>query len=410
MNELYLAIAQLFLVKETWTKYSKYVDLEFLRANFQDLFKLFVVLNRAQEQSNEPSLTLGSIHAQWLLDYPRESEAKVVQLLDGVRSATPSESTDRVLTALRNRASATEIALRALEVAEGKRDVQELYNLTKAFTPDKHEEEVSDQFVTDDLEQLYNKAYGEGGLKWRLASLNRSLGPLRKGDFGFIFARPETGKTTFIADQVTYMAEQCHRSVLWFNNEEQGDKVKLRIYEAALGANLEQIARAKDRAQRSFLDKTGGRILLKDDSSISRQGIEHLCRQYTPDLVVIDQLDKVRGFDADRDDLKLGSIYQWARELAKSFAPVIGVCQANGSAEGVKYLTMGHVANALTSKQAEADWILGIGFDYTDPAPIRGFSICKNKLLGGPDSVPNLRHGRFDTALEPEIARYRDLQ
>jgi hypothetical protein len=37
------------------------------------------------------------------------------------------------------------------------------------------------------------------------------------------------------------------------------------------------------------------------------------------------------------------------------------ICQADGTGEGQKWLTMSNVANAKTSKQAEADWILGIG-------------------------------------------------
>ncbi|MCL5460081.1 hypothetical protein M3M33_15700, partial [Loigolactobacillus coryniformis] len=83
--------------------------------------------------------------------------------------------------------------------------------------------------------------------------------------------------------------------------------------------------------------------------------IEDLCSKYSPSLVVIDQIDKVKGFTGDREDLKLGAIYQWARELAKTHCPVIGVCQADGTAEGVKWLNMGHVTSAKTTKQAEAD-------------------------------------------------------
>lgn len=72
-------------------------------------------------------------------------------------------------------------------------------------------------------------------------------------------------------------------------------------------------------------------------------------------------------------------------------------------------MNMGNVANAKTAKQAEADWILGIGMSYLDPPNVRGFSICKNKLVGGPETVPLLRHGRFEVLIEPEIARYRDI-
>ena len=64
--------------------------------------------------------------------------------------------------------------------------------------------------------ELYNETIATPGLRWRLGSLNRMLGSLRKGDFGFIFARPETGKTTFLASEVTNFATQLEQPILWF--------------------------------------------------------------------------------------------------------------------------------------------------------------------------------------------------
>jgi hypothetical protein len=70
---------------------------------------------------------------------------------------------------------------------------------------------------------------------------------------------------------------------------------------------------------------------------------------------------------------------------------------------------MHHVANAKTAKQAEADWILGIGKDSDNTSRSRYFNICKNKLLGDPDSLPELRHGTMQVLIRPEVARYEDL-
>jgi hypothetical protein len=96
--------------------------------------------------------------------------------------------------------------------------------------------------------------------------------------------------------------------------------------------------------------------------------------------------------------------------LAKTYCPVVGVCQADGTAENIKWLTMEHVSNAKTSKQAEADWILGIGAIHAEGAAhTRYLNISKNKLLGDPDTLSDLRHGRFETYIEASIARYVDL-
>jgi hypothetical protein len=145
-------------------------------------------------------------------------------------------------------------------------------------------------------------------------------------------------------------------------------------------------------------------------SIIHRSFVEKLCRRYKPSLIIFDQIDKIVGFDADREDLKLGAIYQWARELAKTYAPVIAVCQADGTGEGVKWLTMSNVANAKTSKQAEADWIVGIG-KSNDPGydSIRYLHASKNKLLGDEDTIPDQRHGRREVLMDQQTARYKDI-
>ena len=248
------------------------------------------------------------------------------------------------------------------------------------------------------------------GLRWRLDCLNRSIGSIRKGDFGFIFARPETGKTTFLASEVSHFAEQSSGPILWFNNEEQGEKVMLRIQQASLGLQLNELFESPKLNKEKFYELTKDNIKIIDSASIHKTMVHHLCKEYSPSLVVFDQIDKIKGFDGDRNDLRLGAIYIWAREIAKSFCPVIGVCQADGTGEGKKWLTMDNVADAKTSKQAEADWILGIGkthepgFEY-----IRHLNISKNKLTGDEDSDPSMRHGKMDVLIEPNIARYKDI-
>jgi hypothetical protein len=71
---------------------------------------------------------------------------------------------------------------------------------------------------------------------------------------------------------------------------------------------------------------------------------------------------------------------------------------------------MEHTSNAKTTKQAEADFILGIGKDR-DPALefVRYLNISKNKLFGDEDSIPEKKHGRFEVLIAPQIARYEDI-
>lgn len=304
-----------------------------------------------------------------------------------------------------------QLSLDAYDCAEGKLGIDKLRQSIVALGEEQDTaDESTFEFVTDDLEVLINETVTQPGLRWRLQTLNHMFGSLRKGDFGFVFARPETGKTTFLASEVTFMATQSDGPILWLNNEEVGNKVMIRCYQAALGLTMTELYRDLPSHKKRFMELTHGNIKMYDSGHIHKRTVEKMCKQLKPALIVFDQIDKIQGFDDDREDLRLGTIYQWARELAKEYAPVIGVCQADGTGEGVKWLTMAHVANAKTAKQAEADWILGIGrihdmgFDT-----IRYLHASKNKLGGDKDSNPEFRHGRMEVIIEPEIARYKDL-
>ena len=308
-----------------------------------------------------------------------------------------------------HRTQAYDLAILAIEVNEGRKPFEDILDYYNKFENKIEVEDVV--YVTDDLEELYEQTVHTPGLRWRLKALNDSLGSLRRGDFGFIFARPETGKTTFLASEVSYFAEQTSRPILWCNNEESGNKVKIRVFQASLGCTLTELFSDKQATHQKYLKNTGGRIKIYDSATLNKRQIEKIVKDLQPGLIVFDQIDKIKGFDADREDLRLGSIYIWARELAKAYCPVIGVCQSDVSGEGKKWLTMDNVANAKTSKQAEADWILGIGAVHDSGLEfVRYLHLSKNKLTGDEDTDPSLRHGKIEVAIRPEIARYQSYQ
>jgi replicative DNA helicase len=307
----------------------------------------------------------------------------------------------------------TRLGEECFNLASGDGDVEQFRSLSdevKSSFTDVDEAGLDRNIINKDLEGLFETTMKTPGLRWRLNSLNKSLGSLRKGNFMFVFARPESGKTTFLASEITHMVTQVDKPILWFNNEEQGEVVLTRCYQAALGLTIHDLMKDREENERRFNEITGGNIKIYDSASIHRRDVERVCKTFEPSLVVFDQIDKLQGFVGDREDLRLGNIYQWARELAKGFAPVIGITQADGGAEGKKWLNMADVMNAKTGKQSEADAILGIG-KVDDPQLefIRFLSISKNKLFGDSDTLPELRHGRIEVLIQPEVARYKDL-
>ena len=406
-NELILL--KYLLKKESYNKYKDFLDEKYLEEYHREISFLYKTL-KSLHTSSEGSFALGDLQAAFYAMYPEADKKLYEGLFQALQDAEITEDGGTyVLEQIIARKRALKLSDLAFQVAQGFKKHEDLVEAMK----DDHQPQVDDlplKEVSTDLDILLENVYAKPGLRWRLDGLNKALGSLRSGDFGFIFARPETGKTTFLASEVSRFLEQVQRPIVWFNNEEDGEKVMLRIIQAFFGADFGSVQASKARFREEFTKRTEGRFKLFDSGAISRRDVETIVSKLNPELVLYDQIDKIKGFASDRDDLRLGAIYQWARELAKGAHAAIGVCQADGHAEGVRYLTMEHVANAKTSKQAEADFIVGIGKSHDDGLEqARFLNISKNKLLGDKDSLPELRHGKLEVVIRPDIARYEDV-
>ena len=400
--------------KELFTKYYKYVNINYIKINYNELYKLFNIIDLYYSKYiNTISININEIDIFYNSNYLlKDNERKELSsLLEDIFSqdVTNRELLIGLLEEHRRRSLAGQVALTALDVESGKKTTAQLLDLFNEF---EHQEVETDEIkpVTMNLKELYETQIKTPGLRWRVDWLNKSLGSLRKGDFGFIFARPETGKTTFLASEITNMVNQTDGDILWFNNEEQGNKVGIRVFQAALGLNIKELFTNDDIKQAKYEELTQDRIKILDfEDSSSKHRIEAVLKHYNPALIIFDQIDKIRGFKGERNDLELKQIYQWAREIAKTYAPVIAVSQANGDAEGKLFLTMDMVDGSKTAKQGEADWILGIGKEQDNTSRTRYFNISKNKLIGDSDTMPDLRHGSTQVLIKPEIARYEDI-
>lgn len=405
-----LSILKAFHTYEVWEKYHTYLTADSFP---DDLKPLYRTIDSWHKASNESGSNLQTLDVAALFFAQHKNNKEFYEgVFDTLETYQPNNAVVKELIVSLKRAKALrELSITSYEVAEGKKQYEDVQKLLSALSEEVEDEEPEEElFITDNLSDLLDSTYNTPGLKWRLNILNQALGSLRKGDFGFIFARPETGKTTFLASEVTYMALQADGPVLWANNEEVNEKVKSRVYQAALGVTLEELLSNPVKWEVVYKEKFGGKILMPRQNSYSRWDIEKYCKRVQPSLIVIDQLPKITGFKADRDDLVLGAIFQWARDLAKEYGPVIGVSQAGSSGENQKWLTMNDVAKVKTEAQAEADWILGIGKTHdTGWEEFRFLNISKNKLAGDPGADKSLRHGKLTTKIKPEIARYEDL-
>ncbi len=407
-----LTIIKEFLAFSVWKQYRDYIKMDDIPRELQGVLRTLDTHHKINEGVD---LTPAALSNLFFATLPKDRDYYTNLFNELGKLEVSQESTLELVKSVRRASLLRELSMDSYEASEGRKELSNVFEKVKELEGLSTTKELATddfEFVTDNFSELLEGTYAKGGLYWRLTTMNKMLGPLRQGDFGFILARKETGKTTFVASEVTCMAAQLaeNESVLWLNNEEQGKKVKVRCIQAHFGIEALELFSKLAYYEEKYHKEVGKRILMYDNAVISKQIVEKLCAKYNPKLIVVDQIDKIKGFDGDREDLRLGEIYKWAREIAKTYCPVIGVTQADGQAENVQWLDMRHVSNSKTAKAAEADWILGIGKkNDAGYESIRYLHLSANKLMGDENTDPELRHGRKEVLIKPEIARYQDL-
>lgn len=258
------------------------------------------------------------------------------------------------------------------------------------------------------LEGLFSAT--AAGVKWRLDCLNEGLGDLRQGDLVIFGARPDTGKTTWLASEATHIAEQLlpEKHVLWINNEEEGNKVFSRIIQSTLGIKTATMEANIPKALEEYEKRMGrmDKIVMLNKADVNVKDVDALLEKYPVGLIIFDQLWKVHGFEAEAGSevMRQTLLFNWAREKAKLHAPVLAVHQADGNAEGLKWIDMSKLYGSKTGIQGEADAIITMG-RLPDTGNTRYLYLPKNKLKGGSD--PASRNGRWEIEIEPDIARFK---
>lgn len=205
-------------------------------------------------------------------------------------------------------------------------------------------------------------------LPWFIDCLNGSMPDVRTGMQIIFAARPGKGKTSFCARQAVSLAPNTpdQRPVLWFNNEGKGNRIKGTIYRAALQTDFAGISKmGLERAQHDYNERVGGasKIRIFDIHGRDFRFLERLIKDHQPSVVIFDMLDNVHGFaDAQRTDLRLEQLYQWAREQAviHDFLS-IPTSQISVEGEGLAWCDQSMLKDSKTAKQGACDAIITMG-------------------------------------------------
>lgn len=394
------ALLRVLGVKENWEKYRGAVKRHILTDEANEIIREMDVWYASHEEMDWD--TFSTMFLIKRSNLPEEKKEYYAAVLGKMGEAPPAEEIIRECQKLD---FAARVADKAQEVIDGRADIEEVSEILDEFKQTATPGEIP--FVSSSLEGLLDETVRSGGFPWRLRELNVSIGPLHKGDFIIIGKRPETGGTTFLTDQLCHMIGFTDRRMIIFNNEEMGSKVQLRLYQSALGATVKDLVKHSEKAEEKYKSLGADRIMVYDAPSIHVREVEAICKQVQPAIIAFNTLPKIKGFGKENEVMRLQQLSQWARELSKKYGPVMAIWQADGTAEGKKWLEMNQLDWSKTGAIGEADAIIMIGKDNEDDK--RYLSICKNKLPGGEESNDEFRHGKFPVGFDGAKGRYLSM-
>ena len=395
----------LFLNYEFWKDHHYMVSDNYFEKESK---KIFQVINMSHEKyerdldrqeveallfANNPLLT-GSQRAS-ILDITRRMESKV----------QPDVAKDVLRSAFREHIGQT-VANIGIAMMDGtEKDLSKVQELVEryqdGFQPDEVLVELSNEYddIFSDDEDL--------PWKWNLTQLNVLCSGIGPGTLTTVFALVETGKSAFVVSTAfgpDSFADQGAK-VMMICNEEPAKRTQQRAVMSYSGLDANKARQNKEYGKKMW-NKIKEYTIIKDANDYpTMDAVEALVRKQKPDILIIDQLDKmmVNG-TFTRDDLRLSEVYRKSRYIAKKHnLALIAVSQADATADGRTSLRFTQMANSKIGKAAEADLIIGIGKEQTDSGEdnfLRYLHVSKNKLGG--------RHGRATVRIEPEISRYVD--
>ena len=334
----------------------------------------------------------------------RAAKEKFSELVEDIKEVQePSKEIAKdIMRILSDRDLAQRIAVESTEIFNGKEaNFSEIVSMI-----DKHKNNIDEEktpAVTSNVSEVLDLLDVTTKWKFNIPVLRDNVGGIGGGNLMIAFARPETGKTAFWVSLCTApngFAEQGAK-IHAFINEEPAIRTQMRAISCYTGMTRDEIVEDKEMANKSW-SEIKDNISMFDTVDWSMEDIDAHCEKHKPDIIVIDQLDKVNvsGTYA-RTDEKLRQIYTSVREIAKRRdCAVIAISQASADAHNRNSISFDQMENSKTGKAAEADLIIGIGRNpNTDlENKIRTLCVSKNKING--------YHGEPVCTIRRGISRY----
>ena len=388
----------LSLRREYYNKYRKYININKLNYSLKTIVKLLDILYNKYEYN---SVQVEDINLQLDVEYPSLSQEKaedIYQNLETLKTLQNKEvSTEHINDVLRryiDRHYANELIEGLLPLLEENVQSEAKYKLSELYDEwSDVSEELTNRdkhVVTDSLEDIFEIENDDSGYEWFCDELTDSLGRIKQGDLGLIFAAPNQGKSAFIISILTSLIRQGCK-VLHINNEERGTKVKLRFMENYFCKTKSELFFDKEYFYKKYLDECSEHYILYNTGDMHVSELKNLIKEYEPEVIVIDQAWKLRVRKEDRQDMTLQAIWNSLRNIVKEYqVHIIGTQQSDSTGYDNKklYLSMEAIHGSKIGVQGELDYAIGINSnteDFNNPQ-YRYISTPKNKNTGKEDT------------------------
>lgn len=353
----------------------------------------------------EKDITIGELKALFKANNPTATVAQL-ELIDIALSDLPTEISEDVAKEIIKKAWITEIGRQiadyGISIVNGKEaSFEKAESLIKRINEGQLFERDDIQPVSNELDDILAEINTTTRWPFFLEPLRKVAGGVGPGIFTIVAARVEAGKTAFgvsLAADPEGIAAQGGR-VFYYANEESAQRVQGRAVMCYTGMNLQEILLNKEEAKERYLE-IKDRIQFFNCRGMNINEIGAHIDRNSPDVVIIDQLDKlsINGSFA-REDERLGSLYTATRDiLIRNECAGVALSQINAEGEGKSLLSSANLANARTSKAAEGDIVIGLGKSQYHEDMCRILNLIKNKVTG--------LHNEIVCKLIPEISRY----
>jgi len=402
-----LKIVKLCLKREFYQKYRKKIQ----KSSLSNLLDVYGVIEKTFKELPDCNEILpDDLYLNYLTYNPTNTQAnkdKAMQVVTDLDKVDINE--DNVVMTIQEMHKSQlvhEAAQKCLDIYKGgDGEVQSVIKLLQ------QEDNIGDSIteVTKDLDELLKEMDYSNLFTFNAPSqLNDCVKGVGKGHFTIIFARPESGKTAFWINMVAgpngFAYQEKVNNIAVFCNEEKPTRNVFRLIQSCSDMTRRHIDEEPTLANEEW-KKIRDKIHVYDCKDFTVESIDSYCEEYKPDIVVIDQLDKVElsgSFNSGHE--KLREIYKLTRDISsRRDVCMFGICQASSDAHDKNHISFDTMEGSKTGKAAEADLIIGIGKkddwegeeDFT-----RTLCISKNKLTGW--------HGIIPCKIVPSTSRYMD--